>query len=430
MKGDLTHAIADVHAAFAAMGADGFARRVLGAERVNGGNRDRARTACPIHGGSKPNLSLDLKDGRILWHCWSDCGAGGDAIELVARLRGLDGAHFRDQLAAAAEAAGVSVDLEPGSIDRAEQQRRKAAAERQRAEQEAERRRKAADELAERSAIFGALVDSLELHGPAIPWLRKRGLVHPVDGYAAAVEAGVVCATLEAVEGWPAVDDVEAGPLSAVPGALAVVDDAHNRRRVRHYGLTHERLTGPHLTGSGAGRLIFPMREPVIDGDGSVTGTRVVWLGIRDLDPNAPKDRRWDSPKAHDAPGAGHSLFGADLLPTAPRDAWIVLCEGPVDWLTLRVWRREVEAEYGPFVPLGKQGTGTLTPRQAAMLEGRRVVVAYDQDDAGQRGVEALCDELRTLGVEVESMKRWSLPPKQDLNDYLPAKFKRDVEAA
>ena len=48
--------------------------------------------------GPKPNRSqfkINQKDGVWLWHCFGDCQAGGDVIELVKRCQGLSNEHVR-----------------------------------------------------------------------------------------------------------------------------------------------------------------------------------------------------------------------------------------------------------------------------------------------------------------------------------------------
>src|SRR4051812_25051469 len=56
---------------------------------------------CPLPShkhGPMPNLEqfkISRKDGVDVWHCFGDCQRGGDVIELVKAVAGLDNAHVR-----------------------------------------------------------------------------------------------------------------------------------------------------------------------------------------------------------------------------------------------------------------------------------------------------------------------------------------------
>lgn len=63
---------------------------------------------CPVHGDRTPSCSVQRIDGVVLWKCHG-CQATGDALSLVAAVRGLSmrGAGFRDVLLEAARIAGL-----------------------------------------------------------------------------------------------------------------------------------------------------------------------------------------------------------------------------------------------------------------------------------------------------------------------------------
>ena len=46
------------------------------------------RGPCPIHQGKDDNFAVDAETGR--WYCHSQCGRGGDILELEAALTGGD----------------------------------------------------------------------------------------------------------------------------------------------------------------------------------------------------------------------------------------------------------------------------------------------------------------------------------------------------
>ena len=40
---------------------------------------------CPVHGGDNPNAFV-ISLSKNIWHCFTQCNAGGDVVELVRRL--------------------------------------------------------------------------------------------------------------------------------------------------------------------------------------------------------------------------------------------------------------------------------------------------------------------------------------------------------
>lgn len=97
-----------VRSALDALGPEGLLLRLgIGDQHLR---RDGTgiRMPCPLHGGTNPNFSVFSRGGRIGWKCWSECDRSGDALGLVAEVRGIDRHHeFPALLAAAAEVAGV-----------------------------------------------------------------------------------------------------------------------------------------------------------------------------------------------------------------------------------------------------------------------------------------------------------------------------------
>ena len=72
-------------------------RGLLSSCRLRG---DRIVGPCPVHGGYNPNAFVVTRS-KNLWFCFSQCQAGGDVIDLVARLDGTD------RIAAARYLAGL-----------------------------------------------------------------------------------------------------------------------------------------------------------------------------------------------------------------------------------------------------------------------------------------------------------------------------------
>ncbi|MDG0025950.1 CHC2 zinc finger domain-containing protein [Trinickia sp. Y13] len=65
--------------------ADVLALLSIEAGKPNGSGYTQVR--CPIHGESNPSLSIHLERGN--WRCFACGEAGGDALELYRRARGL-----------------------------------------------------------------------------------------------------------------------------------------------------------------------------------------------------------------------------------------------------------------------------------------------------------------------------------------------------
>jgi len=81
-------------------------------ERAGGRLRRKGRRwtgACPLHGGENQGAFsvYEGEDGRERWYCFTDCQAGGDAIDFVSRWQNLG---FRDAVKWLAEMVGMSLE--------------------------------------------------------------------------------------------------------------------------------------------------------------------------------------------------------------------------------------------------------------------------------------------------------------------------------
>lgn len=76
----------------------------LGLEPRREGTATKVR--CPVHDDRRPSCSVGIKQGSLVWHCFS-CGAGGDAFDLVAAVERIDGRDFLRVLKRTAELLGV-----------------------------------------------------------------------------------------------------------------------------------------------------------------------------------------------------------------------------------------------------------------------------------------------------------------------------------
>ncbi len=70
-----------------------YAARVPNLKAVRGGER---RGPCPVHSGQDDNFAVDPATG--LWYCHSQCGRGGDILELEMALTSVDFVTARDEV--------------------------------------------------------------------------------------------------------------------------------------------------------------------------------------------------------------------------------------------------------------------------------------------------------------------------------------------
>ena len=62
------------------------------------------KARCPFHNERTPSFVVDPDRGT--WHCFGACSTGGDSIEFIRRIEGLE---FRDALRLAADRAGIEL---------------------------------------------------------------------------------------------------------------------------------------------------------------------------------------------------------------------------------------------------------------------------------------------------------------------------------
>ena len=286
------------------------------------------KARCPFHNERTPSFTVD--PGRGTWHCFGACSTGGDVIEFVRRIEGLE---FREALRRCAERAGI--ELRPPNA-------------REREQREQHDRLLRANEAA---AIFFQAA----LAGPdgaeALRYAEQRGLDAETrqrwqlgfapDGWNSLV--GHLTA-----RGFSEQDLVEAG--LAAEGERGVYD------RFRY-------------------RLIFPTRD---------VRARLIGFGARALRPD-------DEPKYLNTPQTplfekSATLHGLDRAGDAARRAGrIVIVEGYMDVIAAH--------QFGMENVVASMGTA-ITQKQMALIKRytQNVVLALDADAAGSeaalRGVE------------------------------------------
>ena len=274
---------------------------------------------CPFHNERTPSFIVDPV--RNSWHCFGACSTGGDVIEFVRRVEGLD---FKEALARCAERAGVEL---------------RAPTRREREQREEHERLLSANEAA---AVFY----QAQLDGPAgadaLAYAERRGL------------------DTAARRDWQ---------LGYAPDRWGDLTD-HLRAR----GFSDAELVAAGLAIEGErghydrfrGRLIFPTR----DERGRLTGFGGRALGA-DQEPkylNTPQTPLFDK---------SGTMYGLDRAgPEARRADRLIVVEGYMDVIACH--------QAGLANVAASMGTA-ITERQMRLVKRftPNVVLALDADNAG-----------------------------------------------
>lgn len=317
--------------------------------------------ACPFHDDSSP--SLVVTPGKNLWHCLGACGRGGGPIDWVMTAQGVSFRHAVELLREASPALSVLSKTRPwkgtGPAAKSTRPKLPSLVEVDAADQEL------------LNTVVGYYAETLAGHDEARDFLARRKINHP-----------------EALETFRlGFGDRTLG--YRIPGNQTA-EGKRIRSRLQALGVL--RSTGhEHFRGS----LVIPVVDEAGD-VGEVYGRK-----IRD-------DLRAGTPKHLYLPGPHRGVFNINAFADAGSGGELIVCESLIDALTL--WCagfRHVTATYG---------TDGWTPDHQAEIERNgigRVLIAFDADDAGDRGATALAEQLAESGVEAF---RVQLPRGTDVN--------------
>lgn len=341
----------------------------LGLQTAHGATELRAMVCCPWHQENTPSCSVRVAgDGTVSVRCHA-CGASGDALTLVAQVRGLDPRRdFRRVLEEASALVGSHVELsEVRPMPR---------------QQEPE---SVGDETYHR--VWTYVIDRCSPMQAAAPhvarYLRNRGVFD---------EAAAV-----GVRGLPS--DARA----LIKGALGMFE----RRDLELAGVLRR---GVECIDWRRYFLVIPWRD---------RWGRITFVQRRRLDHHNdgfPKylSARGRSPRAP----FGVELLAKTLEEHGP-DVEVIFVEGAVDCLA----RRRIARDNGDSAAV----LGVYSASSPAVglpveeLRGRRVVLALDADEAGERGCRAMAQALAGVaGVFVrekppEPAKDWAEALKRNL---------------
>ncbi len=313
---------------------------------------------CPFH--EDDTASLVVTPAKNLWHCFG-CGAAGGPIDWVMKLRGISFRHAVEQLR---EGIPSLAAKDGGAVRVPASSSVKALAAPVAFD---------ADDQALLNQTVGYYHERLQAAPDALAYLDARGLAHP--------------------------ELVSTFRLGLADRSLGLRLPDKNRKagadiraRLQKIGLYRD-SGHEHFNGS--------LVVPVFDEAGHV----VEVYGRKLLD-----NLRAGTPKHLYLPmreGRGRGVFNLAAL-QASRE--IILCEALIDALTF--WcagYRNVTAAYGI------EGF-TDEHVQAFKRHGTaRVLIAYDRDDAGERGAAKVAEVLMAAGIECF---RVQFPKGMDANEY------------
>jgi DNA primase catalytic core len=309
---------------------------------------------CPFHEDHEP--SLVITPAKNLWHCLGACRAGGSVIDWVMKCNGVSFRHAVELLR-----ANHSSLAAPGPIVR----KATTAA----VKLEAPFAPDAGDQEVLRQVIdyyHATLKESPE----ALKYLQSRGLDHP-----------------------EMITHFRLGFSNRTLGYRLPERNrksgAELRGRLQRLGILRE-SGHEHFTGS--------VVIPVIDCEGNVTEIygRKITAGLRE-----------GTPLHTYLPGPHKGVWNEEALAVSKE---IILCESLIDALTF--WCadfRNVTASYGV--------NGFTGDHRAALRKHgtKKVLIAYDRDEAGESSTLELAEELVSMGIDCY---RVLFPKGMDANEY------------
>ena len=306
---------------------------------------------CPFHDDGTPSLSVT--PAKNLWHCLG-CGAGGGPIDWIIKKNGVSFRHAVELLR-----DGISsLAAGSGTVKRSTIKKLDAPV---------------APDVGEQ-ALLNQVIDyyhaTLKQAPEALAYLKVRGLDHPE--LIAHFRLGFANRTL----------GLRLPEKNRVAGAEI-------RTRLQKIGIYRE-SGHEHFNGS----LIVP----VLDEQGNV----VEVYGRKLLD-----NLRTGTPKHLYLPGPHAGVWNIEALIASKE---IILCEALIDALT--IWcagYRNVTSSYG----IEGFTDDMLAAFKAHGTE--RVLIAYDRDEAGERGAAKVSALLMAAGIECF---RIQFPKGMDANEY------------
>jgi DNA primase len=310
---------------------------------------------CPFHQDRNPSLNIDPVQN--VWHCKGACGEGGDVIAWVMRAEGISFTHAVELLKRNYLPSATSAAEPPPKIST----------------------------VPKLPPLFQASVDDQKLLGIVVDYYHRTLKQTP------GAQQYLIQRALKSSE------MVERFRLGFSNRSLNYhlpdknrVEGARQRGRLEELGIFRK--------GSGHEHFVGSLVIPIINLNGAV----VQMYGRKIND--------------HLRPGTEYHLY----LPGPRQGVWneealiaskdVILCEALIDALTF--WcagYRNVTTSYGV------NGFNDYH-REAFRKHGtRRVYIAYDRDEAGEKAATKHAEELIEIGIECF---RVQFPKGQDANQY------------
>jgi len=308
---------------------------------------------CPFHDDKEP--SLVISPAKNLWHCLGACNTGGSVIDWVMKANGVSFRHAVELLKADLPSL-AAVPAAP--VKRSHVRHLDAPFSLD------------ADDRAALAQVFNYYHETLKQNPDALAYLEKRGIAssEAIEHF----QLGYANRTL--AYRLPEKKTKEGGAL---------------RGRLQRLGVL--RKTGhEHLNGS----LVFP----IVDGDGQI---------VQAYGRKVREDLRKGTPLHLYLPGPHQGVWNLDGLKESEE---VILCESLIDALTF--WCtgfRNVTASYGV--------NGFTPDHLAAFKENniKRILIAYDRDEAGGKAAQELAEKLIGEGLDCY---RIEFPKGMDANAY------------
>jgi DNA primase catalytic core len=315
---------------------------------------------CPFHDDHEPSLVISPK--KNLWHCLGACQMGGTVIDWVMKSEGVSFRHAVELLR-----ADVPVLAASGSVKESTVRKLPPPVDRD------------AGDAAMLEQVVSYYHETLKQSPEALAYLEKRGLTNPE--IVSRFRLGFANRTLGL----------------RLPKKNRKAGD-EMRTRLEKLGIIRE-SGHEHFNGS----LVIP----VFDQNGQVVemyGRKIT----ENLRQGTPLHLYLPGPGVAGNDGLRHRGVWNEQALEASKE--IILCESLIDALTF--WSagfRNVTASYGV------QGF-TDDHREAFERYGtRKVILAYDRDEAGEKAAAALAAELIAMGIECW---RVLFPKGMDANEY------------
>lgn len=313
---------------------------------------------CPFHTEKSPSFSVN--EGERFFYCFG-CGAHGDVIEFISRMRGLS---FMEVLEDLAREAGLTLPKQAEGPDfRKERDHRKELV--------------AINELV--AEFYHRVLQQSSLAAHARDYIARRKLET-----LAVVEFRLGFAP----DGWSTLTDFL--KKKGVDLALAA-----------ELGLVKKKEGGADYYDGFRNRLMFPIIDERQD---------VIGFGGRTLGDD--KAKYINSPESI-VFKKGRTLYGLyQALPAVSREGYAVFVEGYVDLIAL--WQAGIKNVLAPL--------GTALTRDHLDLAQRRassVVFLFDGDAAGEKAAERAVDLVLEVGVPARMVK---LEDNLDPDEYVLAR--------